>query len=154
MTHIAIVVWVFFMESYKLITDGAYSPKLDQGGLGLVFLKDDKLILEYSKMYKHTTNNQMELLAIISGLKCITNPIDSLIIISDSMYCIGTITKNWKRKKNIKLWNEFDKQYQRVSNLCNDIKFQHVKGHQTDNSKETYWNNYVDKLAVIASQQI
>ena len=57
------------MSNYKLITDGSYSSKLDQGGLGLVFLKDDKLILRYSKMYKHTTNNQMELGAIITGLK-------------------------------------------------------------------------------------
>ena len=88
------------MSNYKLITDGAYSSKLDQGGLGLVFLKDDKLILRYSKMYKHTTNNQMELGAIITGLKCITKPIDNLTIVSDSMYCIGCATKGWKRSKS------------------------------------------------------
>lgn len=143
------------MSNYKLITDGAYSPKLDQGGLGLVFLKDDKLILRYSKMYKHTTNNQMELGAIITGFKCINKPIDNLTVISDSMYCIGCITKNWKRSKNIELWKEFDKQYERVSKLCPNIEFQHVKGHQSNsNSIESYWNNYVDKLAVSASRLI
>ena len=144
---------VLYMSNYKLITDGAYSSKLDQGGLGLVFLKDDELILKYSKMYKHTTNNQMELGAIITGLKCITKPIDNLTIISDSMYCIGCATKGWKRSKNVKLWEEFDKQYSRVSELCPNITFVNVKGHQsgTNLTQEAYWNKYVDRLAVSAS---
>lgn len=144
---------VLYMSNYKLITDGAYSSKLDQGGLGLVFLRDNELILKYSKMYKHTTNNQMELGAIITGLKCITKPIDNLTIISDSMYCIGCATKGWKRSKNVKLWEEFDKQYARVSELCPNIVFEHVKGHQsgTNLTQEAYWNKYVDRLAVSAS---
>lgn len=142
------------MNSYKLITDGAYSSRLDQGGVGLVFLKGEELILRYSKMYKHTTNNRMELAAIIIGLKCINKPIDKLTIISDSMYCIGTITKKWKRNKNIKLWNEFDKEYNRIQKLCKDITFKHVRGHQKDNSEFTKWNNYVDELAVLASKKI
>ena len=43
--------------TYTLITDGAYSSSRDQGGIGLVFLREDKKILEYSKMYKGVTNN-------------------------------------------------------------------------------------------------
>ena len=144
-----LLIYVLYMSNYKLITDGAYSSKLDQGGLGLVFLKDDKLILRYSKMYKHTTNNQMELGAIITGLKCITKPIDNLTIVSDSMYCIGCATKGWKRKKNVKLWEEFDRQYSRVKELCPNITFVHTKGHNGDK-----WNEYCDKLAVSASKQI
>lgn len=142
------------MSTYKLITDGAYSSKLDQGGIGLVFLRDNQLLLKYSKTYKHTTNNQMEMIAIISGFKCINKPIDNLIIISDSMYCIGCATKGWKRKKNIKLWEEFDKQYKRVSMLCPNIIFQHVRGHQKDESNETKWNNICDELAVKASKNL
>lgn len=139
---------------YKLITDGAYSSAKDSGGFSFIFVKDNNIILEYSKQVKHTTNNQMELLAIIYGLKAIKRPIESLIVMSDSMYCIGCITLNWKRKKNIKLWNVFNKELDRVSHLCSNITFQHVRGHQKDNSNETKWNNRCDKLATQASQQI
>lgn len=142
------------MSSYKLITDGAYSPNRNQGGVAFVFLKDDNLILEYSKMYKNCTNNQMEIIAIISGLKCIKKPIDDLTIISDSMYCIGCISKGWKRKKNIKLWEVLDNELERVSKLCSNINFEHTRGHQKDDSEETKWNNRCDELAVQASQII
>lgn len=139
---------------YVLITDGAYSSARMQGGCAFVFLKDSKLILQYSKSFKNTTNNRMELSAIVLGLRCIKKPIDSLLIVSDSMYCIGTATLNWKRKKNQDLWNSFDREYSRVITLCSNIEFKHTKGHQKDNSEFTKWNNYVDKLAVQASQRV
>ena len=94
----------------------------------------------------------MELGAIILGLRAIKGSIDSLIIVSDSMYCIGCATKGWKRKKNQKLWEAFDKEYSRVSSLCPNITWKHVKGHKDDSSEFTRWNNYVDKLAVRASR--
>lgn len=137
------------MTQYVLITDGAYSSARDQGGIGLVFLKNGEKILEYSKMYKGVTNNMMELGAVIVGLRLIKNPIDSLTIITDSMYVIGCATKGWKRKKNVKLWQEFDSQYERVKTLCPDIHFEHVKGHNGDK-----WNERADKLAVAASQKL
>lgn len=136
---------------YMLITDGAYSSSRNQGGLGFVFIRDGTKIFEYSKTVKNTTNNKMELGAIILGLRAIKGSIDSLIIVSDSMYCIGCATKGWKRKKNQKLWEAFDKEYSRVSSLCPNITWKHVKGHQNDSSEFTRWNNYVDKLAVRAS---
>lgn len=135
------------MCHYKLITDGAYSSSRDQGGIGIVFLCNDTKILEYSRMFKGITNNQAELAAIIIGLRLIKRPIESLTIISDSMYCIGCASLGWKRKKNVKLWKEFDNQFSRVKELCPDIKFEHVKGHNGDE-----WNEYCDKLAVRASQ--
>ena len=140
--------------NYTLITDGAYSSSRDQGGIGIVFLKGDEKILEYSKMYKRTTNNMMELGAVITGLRFIKKPIDSLTIVSDSMYVIGCATKGWKRKKNVKLWQEFDKQYSRVQELCPKIEFIHVRGHQKDNSDDTKWNNFVDRLAVKATELV
>ena len=140
--------------NYTLITDGAYSSSRDQGGIGIVFLKDDEKILEYSKMYKGVTNNIMELLAVIIGLRFIKKPINSLNIISDSMYVIGCAVKGWKRKKNVQLWEEFDRQYSRVKELCPKIEFIHVRGHQKDNSDLTKWNNYVDRLAVSATNLI
>lgn len=135
--------------NYTLITDGAYSSARDQGGIGLVFLRENEKILEYSKMYKSVTNNQMELGAVIVGLRLIKKPIESLTIITDSMYVIGCAIKGWKRKKNVELWKEFDKQYERVKTLCPSICFEHTKGHNGDK-----WNEYCDKLAVKASQEI
>lgn len=134
-----------------LITDGAYSSSRNQGGLGFVFIRNGTKVFEYSKTVKNTTNNKMELGAIILGLRAIKGSIDSLVIVSDSMYCIGCATKGWKRKKNQKLWEAFDKEYSRVSSLCSNITWKHVKGHQNDSSEFTKWNNYVDKLAVRAS---
>lgn len=135
--------------NYVLYTDGAYSSLRDQGGIGLIILKDNKKILEYSEMYKGVTNNIMELGAVIIGLKAIKNCIDSLIIFTDSMYVIGCATKGWKRSKNKSLWKEFDKQFQRVQELCPNVEFRHVKGHNGD-----LYNEEVDKLAVKASQSI
>ena len=135
-----------------LITDGAYSSSRGQGGLGFVFIRDGTKVFEYSKTVKNTTNNKMELGAIILGLRAIKGSIDSLVIVSDSMYCIGCATKGWKRKKNQKLWEAFDKEYSRVSSLCSNITWKHVKGHQNDSFEFTKWNNYVDKLAVRASR--
>lgn len=132
---------------YVLITDGAYSSLRDLGGVGIVFLRDDEKILEYSKSFKGVTNNQMELGAVILGLRFIKSPIDSLTIVSDSMYVIGCATLGWRRKKNVKLWEEFDRQFSRVKELCPDIKFKHVKGHTGDK-----WNEYCDKLASNATQ--
>lgn len=142
------------LTDYTLITDGSYSSARDQGGIGLVFLRGNEKILEYSRMYKGVTNNKMELGAVIVGLRIIKGYIDSLTIVSDSMYVIGCATKGWKRNKNVKLWEEFDKQYTRVKELCPNITFVHTKGHQSDDTQFTYWNNYVDKLAVDASKQI
>lgn len=132
-----------------IYTDGAFSPLRNQGGVGIVILKNDKKILEYSNMYKRTTNNQMELGAIIIALRLIKKPYDSVLIYSDSQYVIGCATLGWQRKKNKKLWQEFDLQMDRVSELCQNITFSHVKGHDGNT-----WNEYCDKIAVKASQLV
>lgn len=137
------------MDNYTIYTDGAYSSVKDQMGIGIVILKNDRPILEYSKMFSEGTNNKAEVAAMIIGLKLIKNPIDSLTVISDSMYCVGCASLGWKRKKNVKLWEEFDKQFERVKQLCPSIEFKHVKGHSGDK-----WNERADKLAVAASQKL
>ena len=137
------------MDNYTIYTDGAYSSVKDQMGIGIVILKNDRPILEYSKMFSEGTNNKAEVAAIIIGLRLIKNPIDSLTVISDSMYCVGCASLGWKRKKNVKLWEEFDKQFERVKQLCPSIEFKHVKGHSGDK-----WNERADKLAVAASQKL
>lgn len=137
------------LSNLVIYTDGAYSSLRDQGGVGIVILQDGKKILEYSNMYKRTTNNQMELGAVIIALRVIKSTYESIVIYTDSQYVIGCATLGWKRKKNVKLWQEFDLQYSRVKELCPNITFEHVKGHNGD-----MWNEHCDKIAVKASQLI
>ena len=137
------------MINYECYTDGAYSSARNQGGVGIVFIRNGEKIFEYSKGFKDTTNNRMEIFAALMVLKAISKPVDTITIYTDSMYVIGCATLGWKRKKNIVLWESFDKEFIRVSKLCPSITFQHVKGHAGDK-----WNDYVDKLAVAASQEL
>ena len=137
------------MNDYIVYTDGAYSSIRKQMGIGIAFLKENVLILEYSKMFPNGTNNQAEIAAVIVALKMIKNPINSLTIYTDSEYVIGCASLGWKRKKNVELWKEFDKQFERAKQLCSNIIFKHVKGHNGDR-----WNDYVDKLAVAASKRV
>lgn len=139
------------VSNYLLITDGAFSSSRNQMGIGLIFINKNsgKEILEYSRMYKGGTNNMAELAAVIVGLRMIKKPIDSLTICTDSEYVRGCASLGWKRKKNVKLWEEFDKQFERVKQLCPNVEFKHVKGHSGDK-----WNECADKLAVAASQKL
>jgi ribonuclease HI len=137
------------MIHYECYTDGAYSSARNQGGIGIVFLRNGERVMDYSKGFKDTTNNRMEIGAALYILKCFKRPVDKITIYTDSMYVIGCATLGWKRKKNIELWKQFDEEYRRVSKLCPSITFQHVKGHA-----ENKWNNYVDQLAVAASHEL
>jgi ribonuclease HI len=134
------------MNDYIVFCDGAYSSSLNQGGIGIVVLKreEDKLVIvsKYSKMFRNTTNNRMELLSAIYALSAIKRA-KSITIYSDSMYLIGTVTQNWKRKKNQDLWEKLDKI---LLNTKTPINWFHVKGHST-----SYYNNIADRLAVEAS---
>ena len=137
------------MINYECYTDGAYSLSRDQGGVGVVYIRNGVKLFEYSKGFKKTTNNRMEILAVLVVLRSIKSKIDTLTIYTDSMYVIGCSILGWKRNKNLVLWNMFDSELARVSKLCPNIKLQHVKGHANNQ-----WNNYVDKLAVNASQEL
>ena len=133
----------------KFYTDGAYSSVRNAGGIGIVCLQDDEVILKYSKKYTNTTNNRMEMKAVILSLKSIQQKVDSITIVSDSQYVIGCATKGWKRKKNVDLWEEYDKAFEYASQFCSDIKFEWVHGHTGDR-----YNEMVDALAVKASQEL
>lgn len=126
----------------EVYTDGAYSSSRNQGGLGIVFIKDNKVIAKFSKTYKNTTNNRMELMAVIIALQSIKDE-NEITIYSDSMYVIGTATQGWKRKKNLDLWEKYDA----VIDSFKTVTFKHVKGHATN-----MFNNLCDEMAVTASQ--
>jgi len=127
-------------------TDGACRVSTGDGGVGVVFVNDNKVIHTFNKHFSNVTNNQMEIMAIIYALHGISSPMQTVIIISDSQYALGCITKGWKRKKNQKFWQLFDKVYEKAQAFCSDIRFEWTKGHDTDE-----FNNLADKLAVEAS---
>lgn len=145
------------MNDYIFVSDGAFSSSRQQMGVGLIIINSttNKRVLTYSKMYKGGTNNIAEIAAVLIGLRLIRNSIKSLTIYTDSMYVIGCASLGWSRKKNVRLWQEFDKEFARVKKLCNNITFEHVNGHQSgDNLTEiAKLNNEADKLAVRASQE-
>lgn len=141
------------MNDYVIYTDGAYSSSRKQGGSAFIILKDNKKVLEWSQGWKGGTNNTAEILAILVALSVFKKPVNSIIVYSDSMYCLGCIFEGWKRKCNINLWHKFDKVFERVSKLCPDIKGIHVDGHQKTKSETAMWNNICDKLAVEASHE-
>lgn len=128
---------------YTVYTDGAYSSARDQGGIGIVILDSEGFqVLEYSKMYKRTTNNRMEMMACIVALESISIPSD-VKIISDSQYTIGCASLGWKRKKNKDLWERFDK-----AMSPHNVIFEWVKGHNDDP-----FNEICNELAQKASRE-
>ena len=133
----------------QIYTDGAYKSSIDQGGIGIVWIKDDKVFKKYSKGFKHTTNNKMELIAMLCAFKSIKTSMEEVEFISDSQYVLGCLTKGWKKKKNVELWNILDKEYERVKSLVKNIKFTHVRGHQ-----DCFRNKLADELASNASLEL
>lgn len=134
-----------------IYTDGAASGNPGPGGYGVVMLYKghEKTI---SEGFKRTTNNRMELLAVIVALEAMKSPNLPVRIYSDSKYVVDAIEqgwlKNWEKKafkktKNTDLWMRFLKTYRKFP----DIKFNWVKGHANDPL-----NNQADKLAVKASK--
>ncbi|MCL2569861.1 MAG: ribonuclease HI [Firmicutes bacterium] len=134
----------------KIYTDGACSGNPGPGGWGVVMIFAEH-IKELSGAEQDTTNNRMELLAVIRGLEAVTKKI-AVEIYSDSSYIVNAINQgwleNWQRSgwktankdsvKNQDLWQkliELNKEYK--------PKYIKVKGHSTDK-----YNNRADELAV------
>lgn len=141
------------MSKIEVFTDGAFSSSRNTGGLGVVFVIDNKKAYEFSKMIPNTTNNKCELLAVIYALNAISRNIDSLTIYSDSQYVIGCATKGWQRKKNVELWKLYDKVWNKAKQFCSNIEFCWVKGHTSNSDFFSEMNNLADKLAVEASHE-
>ena len=106
-----------------LYTDGAASGNPGPGGYGAV-LRCGELYKELSGGFALTTNNRMELLALIKGLEAIRWKGAQVHVFSDSTYVVNTITKGWKRKKNHDLWSRYDAL---APNF--ELSFTWVKGH-------------------------
>ena len=133
----------------NLYTDGSAKGNPGKGGYGIV-LKAGNHYKEISQGYRHTTNNRMELLAVIVGLEHLKSNKSDVVVFSDSKYVVDSVEKKWifqwqkkgfKGKKNADLWKRFLLIYQK-----HNVSFQWVKGHAGHPENEK-----CDLLAVEAS---
>ena len=136
------------MDNITIYTDGAASGNPGPGGYGVV-LMCGSLRKELSAGYRKTTNNRMELLAVIVGLEALKKEGNNVTVYSDSRYVVDAVEKGWlqgwiktgfKNKKNPDLWRRFMETYSRQH-----VKFVWIKGH-ADNPE----NERCDALAVSA----
>ena len=142
------------MENLKKVTiytDGACSGNPGPGGYGAILIYNGKE-KEISGGEKNTTNNKMEMMAVIKALEVLKEKCD-VEVYSDSAYVVNSINNKWvyswkknnwiksdkTKAKNIELWEE----------LIRLISFHNVKGH-ADNE----YNNRCDKLAVAESKSV
>ena len=146
------------MEEVKVYTDGSCLGNPGIGGWAFVIVHDEGVTCRSGNSQGKTTNNIMELTAIIKILEYASiHSISNLKIYSDSKYCILGITKwiqqweqnDWmssaKRKiKNADLWKTFH----RLKNSIDIVTFEHVKAHNGDK-----YNTMVDELARIAASK-
>ena len=88
------------------ITDGACSGNPGPGGWGVVLRRGED-VHELHGGDSETTNNRMEITAVIETLKALEQPCE-VEIVSDSQYLINTMTQGWKRKQNLDLWQALD----------------------------------------------
>ena len=136
-----------------IYTDGAAKGNPGQGGYGVVMeMVGSPYKKEFFEGFRHTTNNRMELLAVIVGLEKLKAPKTTVLVVSDSKYVVDSVEKGWvfgwekkyfKDKKNPDLWLRFLKIYRQ-----HQVKFKWIKGHNNHPQNER-----CDELAVMASQQ-
>ena len=93
-------------NTIEMYTDGACQGNPGPGGWGAVIIQDGGNT-ELSGHEPNTTNNRMELLAAINALSAVPENANVLLH-SDSTYLINTMTKDWKKKANIDLWDRLD----------------------------------------------
>ncbi len=137
----------------NLYTDGAARGNPGPGGYGIVLEYPEKNYRkEFAEGFKHTTNNRMELRAVIEGLKKLKTTDLKVTVYTDSRYVADAVEKKWvfgwerkqfKDRKNADLWKELLEQIRTHS-----VKFVWIKGHNNHPQNER-----CDALAVAASKQ-
>jgi len=134
----------------RIYTDGAAKGNPGPGGYGAILDFKGKR-KELSEGFRKTTNNRMELLAVIKALEAIKKPGWEVVIYSDSKYVVDAVEKGWvfgwekkgyKGKKNPDLWQRFLQVFRQ-----HKVKFQWVKGHAGHPENER-----CDELAVQAAE--
>jgi ribonuclease HI len=137
------------MAEVYMYTDGAARGNPGRGGYGVVLMSGTAR-MELSAGYQYTTNNRMELMAVLAGLKSLKGDGHQIWVYSDSRYVVDAINKNWLKGwekkgfvkvKNPDLWKELVPLLRLWS-----PQFIWVKGH-SDNP----YNNRCDQLATQAA---
>lgn len=132
-----------------IYTDGAARGNPGPGGYGIV-MQWGTVVKEISQGFRRTTNNRMELMAVVVALQMLNRNSVDVIIYSDSAYVVNSVEKGWlfgwvkkgfKDKKNVDLWKAYLQEHKK-----HKIKFVWVKGH-ADNP----YNNRCDQLATAAA---
>lgn len=137
-------------SKWIIYTDGSEQPSIGAGGYAAVICYEGKCIKTLYQGFRNTSNNRMELKAVIEALKWFKDPTE-LMIVSDSQYVVNSINGKycykWIRendlsKKNLDLWFE-------LINLLDyhTVTFKWVKGHNNHSM-----NEYADQLAQHAAQ--
>ena len=139
-------------NTIHLYTDGSALGNPAPGGYGVVLEWVGKSYKkELTQGYRYTTNNRMELLAVIVGLEQIRISEAEVVVYSDSKYVVDAVAKKWvfgweqkqfKDKKNADLWQRFLKIYRQ-----HQVQFQWIKGHNDHPQNER-----CDALAVAAAK--
>ena len=137
-------------STVTIYTDGSSRGNPGPGGFGVVLLSGNHR-KEISKGYRKTTNNRMELMAVIAGLEALKKDQLNVTIYSDSQYVVKAIEEGWLKKwiatnfkggkKNKDLWMKYLKLAQN-----HKIKFVWVRGHA-----DNVYNIYCDELATAAA---
>jgi ribonuclease HI len=136
-----------------IYTDGAAKGNPGKGGYGVVMeLVGTPHKKEFYEGFRLTTNNRMELLAVIVGLEQLKKANMKVLVVSDSKYVVDSVVKKWvlgweKKgfvdRKNSDLWKRFLKIYRK-----HQVDFKWIKGHNNHPQNER-----CDELAVMASLQ-
>jgi ribonuclease HI/DNA polymerase-3 subunit epsilon len=135
----------------KIYTDGACKGNPGPGGWGFVAEFDGEIIKRYGGE-PATTNNRMELTAVIMSIYEFGDTGSPLHIVSDSKYVVQGITewihgwkkRNWKKIKNVELWRELDE----LVSTHKNITFEWVKGHDGHEM-----NEMADELACLGAKE-
>lgn len=129
----------------QVFTDGSCKGNPGPGGWAAIIIKkNEKEILKGGSA--DTTNNRMEMLAVIKALSFISKnnlQKEEIILYTDSNLIVQTINQGWKRKVNLDLWEEIDELIEELT-----VKFEWVKGHHTNK-----YNNECDKYAFAEAQK-
>lgn len=135
--------------SVELYTDGSSRGNPGPAGYGLI-LKYGQHEKEFSAGFRRSTNNRMELMAVIKGLELLNRPNQKVKVYSDSKYVTEAINQKWiygwikkdfRNVKNPDLWKRYIKAAQ-----SHQVEFEWVKGHANHE-----YNERCDKLAVQAA---
>lgn len=136
-----------------IYTDGAARGNPGPGGYGIIMEWVGKNYhKEFSKGFKYTTNNRMELMAVIEALRKLKKPGMEVLVFTDSKYVADAVEKGWvfgwekkdfKDRKNSDLWREFLKEFRK-----HKVGFRWIRGHNSHPQNER-----CDALAVAASKE-